>query len=87
MLVWSYPYLIIAMVVSFGLHFVILYVKFLADIFIVKALDFKQWMLVLAFSVPVIFIDEILKFILRTMMTDHEQEGAKETHVQWIQKR
>lgn len=64
---WSNPYLIIAMVVSFGLHFVILYVEFLADIFNVKALDFNEWMLVLAFSVPVIFIDEILKFVGRSM--------------------
>jgi Ca2+-transporting ATPase len=64
---WSNPYLIIAMVVSFGLHFVILYVEFLADIFNVKALDFNEWMLVLAFSVPVIFIDEILKAVGRSM--------------------
>jgi Ca2+-transporting ATPase len=82
---WSNPYLIIAMVVSFGLHFVILYVNFLADIFNVKALDFNEWMLVLPFSVLVIFNDEILKFVGQTMRTDHEQEGAKETHVQWIQ--
>lgn len=64
---WSNPYLIIAMVVSFGLHFVILYVEFLADIFNVKALDFNEWMLVLAFSVPVIFIDEMLKAVGRSM--------------------
>jgi Ca2+-transporting ATPase len=64
---WSNPYLIIAMVVSFGLHFVILYVEFLADIFNVKALDFNEWMLVLAFSIPVIFIDEILKAVGRSM--------------------
>jgi len=64
---WSNPYLIIAMVVSFGLHFVILYVEFLSDIFNVKALDFNEWMLVLAFSVPVIFIDEILKAVGRSM--------------------
>ena len=82
---WSNPYLIIAMVVSFGLHFVILYVKFLADIFKVKALDFNKWMLVLPFSMLVIFNDEILKFVGQTTKTDHEQEGAKETHVQWIQ--
>lgn len=64
---WSNPYLIIAMVVSFGLHFVILYVEFLADIFNVKALDFNEWILVLAFSIPVIFIDEILKAVGRSM--------------------
>jgi hypothetical protein len=58
---------------------------FLEGIYNVKALDFNEWMLVLAFSVPVIFDDEILKFVGRTMRTDHEQEGAKETHVQWIQ--
>jgi len=62
---WVNPYLIIAMVVSFGMHFVILYVDWLADMFFVTPLDFNEWMLVMAFSTPVIFIDEILKYFGR----------------------
>merc|ERR1712087_182725 len=62
---WANPYLILAMVVSFGMHFVILYVDFLADMFFVTPLDFDEWMVVMAFSLPVILIDEVLKFIGR----------------------
>mmetsp|Transcript_20434 Transcript_20434/g.44277 ORF Transcript_20434/g.44277 Transcript_20434/m.44277 type:complete len:1048 (-) Transcript_20434:151-3294(-) len=64
---WSNPYLLLAMVVSFGMHFVILYVDFLADMFNVTPLDWNEWMVVMAFSVPVIFIDEVLKFVGRRM--------------------
>lgn len=55
------PYLFVACAVALGLHFVILYVPFLAVIFSIAPLNFKEWMLVLAFSFPVIVIDEILK--------------------------
>ena len=64
---WSNPYLILAMVASFGMHFVILYVPFFADMFNVTALDWNEWMIVLRFSLPVIFIDEILKYVGRRM--------------------
>ena len=64
---WSNPYLLIAMVVSFGMHFVILYVDFLADMFNVTPLDMNEWLVVLAFSLPVILIDEVLKFVGRRM--------------------
>merc|ERR1712087_1024887 len=64
---WSNPYLILAMILSFGMHFVILYVDFLADMFFVTPLDFDEWMVVMAFSLPVILIDEVLKFIGRRM--------------------
>jgi Ca2+-transporting ATPase len=62
---WSNPYLILAMVVSFGMHFVILYVDVLADTFSVTPLDLNEWLVVLAFSLPVILIDEVLKFVGR----------------------
>lgn len=64
---WSNPYLLLAMLVSFGMHFVILYVDFLADMFNVTPLDWDEWMVVLGFSIPVIFIDEVLKFVGRRM--------------------
>jgi len=64
---WSNPYLLIAMVVSFGMHFLILYVDVLADMFKVTPLNWDEWMLVVGFSLPVIFIDEVLKYIGRGM--------------------
>jgi Ca2+-transporting ATPase len=36
-------------------------------IFGITPLNFTEWMLVLAFSIPVIIIDEILKFFGRMM--------------------
>mmetsp|Transcript_9814 Transcript_9814/g.26681 ORF Transcript_9814/g.26681 Transcript_9814/m.26681 type:complete len:1042 (-) Transcript_9814:320-3445(-) len=62
---WCNPWLLLAMFISFGLHFVILYVPFLASIFSIVPLTYNDWILVLAFSVPVIFIDEVLKFVGR----------------------
>ncbi|TDH66215.1 hypothetical protein CCR75_005432 [Bremia lactucae] len=62
---WANPYLLIAMVVSFAMHFVILYVDVLADTFSVIPLDLNEWLVVLAFSLPVILIDEVLKFLGR----------------------
>ncbi|KAK1744821.1 calcium-transporting ATPase [Skeletonema marinoi] len=71
---WANPYLILAMVVSFGMHFVILYVDVLADMFNVCPLDWDEWMLVLAFSLPVILIDEVLKFAGRRMSAKELQK-------------
>ncbi|TYI55023.1 hypothetical protein E1A91_D11G111900v1 [Gossypium mustelinum] len=63
---WRNPWLLVAMSVSFGLHCLILYVPFLADIFAVAPLSLNEWFLVILVSVPVILIDEILKFVGRS---------------------
>jgi Ca2+-transporting ATPase len=62
---WVNPWLLVAMLVSFGLHFVIMYVPVLATIFSIVPLTLNDWAVVLAFSFPVIIIDEALKFIGR----------------------
>ncbi|KAL1545197.1 Calcium-transporting ATPase 4, endoplasmic reticulum-type [Salvia divinorum] len=62
---WVNPWLLIAMSISFGLHFLILYVPFLAQIFGIVPLSVNEWLLVLAVSLPVILIDEVLKFVGR----------------------
>lgn len=64
---WVNPWLLLAMSVSFGLHFLILYVPFLAQVFGIVPLSLNEWLLVLAVSLPVILIDEILKFFGRYM--------------------
>ncbi|KAF4317053.1 hypothetical protein BBO99_00006355 [Phytophthora kernoviae] len=79
---WSNPYLMLAMVISFAMHFVILYVDVLADTFSVIPLDLNEWLMVLAFSLPVILIDEALKFIGRRM---HARE-LKERMEEWEKK-
>ena len=64
--VWRNPWLLVAMAASFGLHFLILYVPALASIFSIVPLSLNEWLLVLAYSLPVVLIDEVLKFIGRT---------------------
>ena len=64
---WINPYLLIAMFVSFGLHFVILYVPSFATIFSIVPLSFNEWMLVVLCALPVCIIDEILKWFGRRM--------------------
>ncbi|XP_057534395.1 calcium-transporting ATPase 4, endoplasmic reticulum-type-like [Amaranthus tricolor] len=59
---WVNTWLLLAMSVSFGLHFVILYVPFLAKIFGIVPLSLNEWLLVLLVALPVILIDEVLKF-------------------------
>ncbi|KAJ0914420.1 putative calcium-transporting ATPase [Helianthus annuus] len=63
---WRNPYLLVAMVVSFGLHCLILYVPFLADVFGIVPLGFDEWVLVILVSSPVILIDELLKIVARS---------------------
>ncbi|XP_078429688.1 calcium-transporting ATPase 4, endoplasmic reticulum-type-like [Wolffia australiana] len=62
---WVNPWLLVAMATSFGLHFLILYVPFLAQVFGIVPLSLNEWLLVIAVAFPVILIDEVLKFIGR----------------------
>jgi len=64
---WSNPWLILAMMGSILVHFVVLYTPFIALIFSVTPLDWHDWKLVMAFSLPVILIDEVLKLCGRIM--------------------
>lgn len=63
---WRNPWLLVAMSVSFGLHCLILYVPFLADVFGIVPLSLSEWILVILVSAPVILIDEVLKFVGRS---------------------
>jgi len=71
---WVNPYLLLAMASSFILHFMILYVPWMASIFSIAPHDAVDWLLVFLFSFPVIIIDEILKFVGRRR---NEAERAK----------
>ena len=62
---WRNPWLLVAMSVSFGLHCLILYIPFLADVFGVVPLSPNEWILVILISAPVILIEEVLKFVGR----------------------
>merc|ERR1711881_137487 len=62
---WINPLLLGAMALSFGLHFFILYVDVMAVVFQVTPLSVAQWMTVMKFSLPVILLDEGLKWVAR----------------------
>lgn len=59
------PYLIAATFSSTILHIMIVYVPFFNDVFSIHAMSLQEWLLVLAFALPVILVDEVLKFFGR----------------------
>nr|AAB58910.1 Ca2+-ATPase [Oryza sativa Indica Group] len=77
---WVNPWLLLAMSVSFGLHFLILYVPFLAQVFGIVPLSFNEWLFgVIAVAFPVALIDEVLKFVGRclTAVPENNQESGR----------
>ncbi|XP_076253321.1 ATPase sarcoplasmic/endoplasmic reticulum Ca2+ transporting SERCA isoform X1 [Rhynchophorus ferrugineus] len=68
---WCNLWLIGSMALSFTLHFVILYVDVLSVVFQVCPLTVDEWLTVMKFSIPVILLDESLKFVARKI-TDGE---------------
>ena len=75
---WANPWLLVAMFVSIGLQFLILYVPRMAAIFQIVPLTYNDWVLVMAFSMPVIFIDEVLKFCGRVYQAKELAKRLKE---------
>ncbi|KAL2154865.1 hypothetical protein VTH82DRAFT_3541 [Thermothelomyces myriococcoides] len=66
--VWKNMVLVYAIALSMALHFALLYIPFLQTLFSILPLNWAEWKAVIAFSAPVIFIDEGLKFIERTFI-------------------
>jgi len=75
---WANPWLLVAMAFSIGLHMVILYIPVCAKIFSIVPLTVNDWIVVLAFSFPVILIDEVLKFFGRAMTRAALAKRAKQ---------
>ncbi|XP_015888690.3 calcium-transporting ATPase, endoplasmic reticulum-type [Ziziphus jujuba] len=73
---WRNPWLLVAMSVSLGLHCLILYVPFLADVFGVVPLNLNEWLLVILMSAPVILIDEVLKLVGRKRRRGEKEKMA-----------
>ncbi|TNM85498.1 hypothetical protein fugu_007769 [Takifugu bimaculatus] len=70
---WSNPWLVGAICLSMALHFLILYVDPLPVIFQIRPLSWPQWVVVLKLSIPVIMMDEVLKFVARTYIEPGSQ--------------
>ncbi|CAE7477053.1 ECA4 [Symbiodinium natans] len=75
---WTNPWLVLACLSSVMVHFVILYVPFLAKVFAVCPLDWHDWVLVMAFSFPVILVDEILKFFGRRYHKNNDVSSKRD---------
>ncbi|XP_034279248.1 sarcoplasmic/endoplasmic reticulum calcium ATPase 1 isoform X2 [Pantherophis guttatus] len=65
---WVNIWLLGSICLSMSLHFVILYVDPLPMIFKLTHLDLHHWLVVLKISLPVIFLDECLKFVARNYL-------------------
>ncbi|KAM9176982.1 sarcoplasmic/endoplasmic reticulum calcium ATPase 3 isoform 2-T2 [Mergus octosetaceus] len=71
---WLNLWLLGAIVMSMALHFFILYVKPMPLIFQVTPLSWPQWVVVLKISLPVILLDEGLKYLSRNHLDGEEDK-------------
>ncbi|KAH9518642.1 hypothetical protein Btru_005863 [Bulinus truncatus] len=62
---WTNKWLIGAISLSMCLHFFILYVDVMSVIFQITPLNLEEWIAVMKISIPVILLDETLKFVAR----------------------
>lgn len=62
---WTNIWLCAAIALSMSLHFLILYVDIMSTIFQITPLSVAEWFAVLKISIPVILLDEVLKFVAR----------------------
>uniref|UniRef100_A0A8C8EQ66 Calcium-transporting ATPase n=1 Tax=Oncorhynchus tshawytscha TaxID=74940 RepID=A0A8C8EQ66_ONCTS len=78
---WENIWLLGAICLSMSLHFLILYVEPLPVIFQITPLDLTQWLVVLKISLPVILLDELLKFVARNYLEPGNQPESKSKSV------
>ncbi|KAG2470893.1 AT2A2 ATPase, partial [Polypterus senegalus] len=71
---WENVWLLGAICLSMSLHFLILYVEPLPLIFQITPLNITQWLMVLKISLPVILLDELLKFAARNYLEPAREE-------------
>ncbi|XP_030328407.1 sarcoplasmic/endoplasmic reticulum calcium ATPase 3 isoform X2 [Strigops habroptila] len=71
---WLNIWLLGAIVMSMALHFLILYVKPMPLIFQVTPLSWPQWVVVMKISLPVILLDEGLKYLSRNHLDGEEDK-------------
>ncbi|MBN3274771.1 AT2A2 ATPase, partial [Polyodon spathula] len=65
---WENVWLLGSICLSMSLHFLILHVEPLPIIFQITPLNVLQWLMVLKISLPVILLDELLKFTARSYL-------------------
>ncbi|XP_075320219.1 sarcoplasmic/endoplasmic reticulum calcium ATPase 2 [Odontesthes bonariensis] len=83
---WSNPWLVGAICLSMALHFLILYVDPLPVVFQIRPLSWTQWVVVLKMSLPVILMDEALKFLARNYIEPGSQIQTVEEEEEELQR-
>jgi len=74
---WYNKWLMGAMALSMSLHFLILEVDVLSTVFQITPLNIEEWIAVLKISLPVILLDETLKFVARKITDVPNVPGDK----------
>ncbi|GAA5952136.1 hypothetical protein JCM21900_006919 [Sporobolomyces salmonicolor] len=74
---WKNMYLVGAIALSMALHFMILYVPFFSDLFMITPLNWAEWKAVIGISFPVILIDECFKWISNTFVAPPASASRK----------
>jgi len=75
---WRNPSLLYAITVSMVLHFVVIEVPFMKSIFRVTRLNLAEWSAVMYLSVPVLLLDEVLKFMSRRWLAANPAKAKKD---------
>jgi Ca2+ transporting ATPase len=82
---WVNMWLMLAIGWSMSLHFMILYVPFFNTVFHICPLNWEEWFAVLKISIPVVLIDEVLKYISRNYIdvaptANSDEKDKKKRH-------
>jgi P-type Ca2+ transporter type 2C len=80
---WQNKYLLVGVTVPFLLHFAVLNVPWLSQIFGLTALNKQEWQIVVKFALPILILEEILKFFSRRQSEDKEElrEEGQRAHI------
>jgi len=76
---WRNMWLVGAIILSFGLHLMIMHVEPMPMIFNICSLNVAEWKMVMKLSLPVILIDELLKFVAREYVEKNDIDSEKKT--------
>jgi hypothetical protein len=71
--------LVISVVCSLALHVLILYNKRIASLFGVTALTGRHWKVVAAFALPLLVIEEVLKFVDAQVAAARNEDSSRDS--------
>ncbi|XP_076346074.1 calcium-transporting ATPase sarcoplasmic/endoplasmic reticulum type-like [Tachypleus tridentatus] len=77
---WTNLWLVSAIALSMTLHFMILYIEILSTVFSVCPLTVEEWMAVMKISLPVVILDETMKFVARNYIDVSPAVISKKKH-------